>query len=98
MAGGVPPHLRWLFWDVDVKSLDLRRHKKYVIERTLEFGDEAAYRWLFQSYSDEDIIEAVKTSRRISRKTAVMMANFFGLPEGEVQCLKNVSHRNRSPS
>jgi hypothetical protein len=87
-AGSVPRELYWLFWDVDAKSLDPRRYKKYVIERTLEFGNEAAYRWLFQTFADEDIIEVVKNSRRISRRTAVMMANFYGLPETEVRCLR----------
>lgn len=87
-AGSVPRELWWLFWDTDAKSLDVQRYRKYVIERTLEFGNEAAYRWLFRTFTDRDIIEVVKTSRRISRKTAVMMANFYQLAESEVRCLR----------
>ena len=85
----VPQDLRWLFWDTDASTVDLERHRKYVIERVLEFGNEAAYRWLFATFSREDIAAVVKTSSRISRQTATMMANFYGLPKGEVRCLRD---------
>jgi hypothetical protein len=86
----VPPELRWLFWDTDVSGLNVWKHRKYVVERVLEFGNETAYRWLFRTFSREDIIGVVKTSSRISRKTATMMANFYGLPKGEIRCLREV--------
>ena len=85
----VPQYLRWLFWDTDPSTLDLERHRKYVIERVLEFGNDAAYRWLLATFSQEDIVAVVKTSSRISRRTAVMMANFYGLSKGEVHCLRD---------
>lgn len=85
----VPQDLRWLFWDTDPSTLDLERHRKYVIERVLEFGNDAAYRWLLATFSQEDIVAVVKTSSRISRRTATMMANFYGLPKGEVHCLRD---------
>lgn len=87
-ASGIASQLKSLFWDADWGSLNLGRHKKYIIERALEFGNEAVYRWLFSVYGDEDIISVVRTSRRISRATAVMMANFYRLPEAEVRCLR----------
>lgn len=85
----IPRELEWLFWDADASGLDVK-HGKYIIERVLEFGNEAAYRWLFRTFSREDIVEVVKTSSRISRKTATMMANFYELPRGEIRCLRDV--------
>ncbi|MEW6181492.1 MAG: nucleotidyl transferase AbiEii/AbiGii toxin family protein, partial [Chloroflexota bacterium] len=58
------------------------------IERVLEFGDEEAYRWLFGTYTSREIIAVVKSSRRLSRPTAMMLANFYNLPEGEARCLQ----------
>lgn len=62
--------LRPLFWDANIQTLDTAKHKTYIIERVLEFGDEAAYRWLFNTYANTDIIAVTKSSRRLSRPTA----------------------------
>lgn len=87
----VPAALRPLFWDANIEALDTEKHKTYIIERVLEFGDEKAYRWLFNTYTNRDIIAVTKKSRRLSRPTAVMMANFYNLPEGEIRCLQKPS-------
>jgi hypothetical protein len=87
----VPAVLRRLFWDANIETLDTEKHTVYIIERVLEFGDEEAYRWLFNKYSKGDIIAVVKSSRRLSRPTATMMANFYNLSEGEVCCLQKPS-------
>ncbi len=57
------------FWDVDPESLDLSRHKTYIIERLLELGDETAIRWLFAAYQRKDIIEVLRFSRSLSPKS-----------------------------
>lgn len=61
---------RALFWDTDVIRLDLQEKKQYIIERTLELGDEKALRWLFSNYLRSDIREALRKSRNISRKSS----------------------------
>ena len=73
------------------ESLDTEKHKRYIIERVLEFGDEDAYCWLFATYTDEEIAAVVKSSRRISPRTAVMMANFYDIPWEELVCLRSAS-------
>jgi hypothetical protein len=35
----VPAALRKLFWDANIETLDTEKHKVYIIERVLEFGD-----------------------------------------------------------
>lgn len=87
----VPAALRKLFWDVNIETLGTEKHKVYIIERVLEFGDEEVYRWLFNTYANRDIIAVTKSSRRLSRPTATMMANFYNLLEGEVRCLQKPS-------
>ncbi|MDH4272267.1 MAG: hypothetical protein OEW18_09860 [Candidatus Aminicenantes bacterium] len=61
---------RALFWDTDPARLDLQENKEYIIERTLELGDDKAVRWLFSIYPRSDIEKVLATSRRISRKSA----------------------------
>lgn len=52
-----------LFWDVDVKMIDKKRHARYVIERVLEFGNDDEVRWLFRSYSRKTLQNALRRSR-----------------------------------
>jgi hypothetical protein len=82
----VPEDLRNLFWDVDMTSLDLQKHKAFVIERVLNMGDQHAVVWLRSVVSEEEIMEVVKTSRRLTRKTALCWKNILGLCEEEMRC------------
>jgi hypothetical protein len=59
-----------LFWDTDPARFDLQENKEYIIERTLELGDERAVRRLFSNYSRSDINKVLAESRRISRKSS----------------------------
>jgi len=71
----IPRELERFFWDVDPAALDLGRHKTYIVERLLEFGDEPAIRWLFQTYSQEEIFSVLRASRSLSPKSR----NFWNL-------------------
>ncbi|MCX6559423.1 MAG: hypothetical protein NTZ26_02805 [Candidatus Aminicenantes bacterium] len=65
----VPGDLKRFFWDVDPAGLDLSRHKVYIIERLLEFGDGKAVRWLFENYTRDDIAAILESSRSLSLKS-----------------------------
>ena len=39
-----------LFWDVDPKTIDPKKHARYIIERILEFGRDNEVRWLVHHY------------------------------------------------
>ena len=57
------------FWDVNPVDLDITTHKRYIIERILDMGDDAAVSWLRQTFSENDIEEVISTSRRLSAKS-----------------------------
>lgn len=61
-----------LFWDVDPKTVDPKKHARYVIERILEFGRDNEVRWLWQAYSTKLIYDVVKKSRVIRPQTKVL--------------------------
>lgn len=60
---------RELFWDTDADRLDLQENKHYIIERTLELGDEKAVEWLFSTYTRSDIIKVLRKSGSLSPKS-----------------------------
>lgn len=61
--------LERFFWDVDSVGLDPFRHKAYIIDRILEFGDEKAVRWLFETYTRDDITAILESDRSLSVKS-----------------------------
>lgn len=55
--GGVPPALKPFFWDVRISDLSVDHHQEFILGRLLEEGDPRALRWLFRSYSRDQIFD-----------------------------------------
>jgi hypothetical protein len=53
----IPVELSWLFWDVDPMTIDLERHRDYVIERIMTRGNWLAMRWLIDHVAKSDLAE-----------------------------------------
>lgn len=98
MAGGslstvcnMPNEVTMLLWDVDPATLDLEKHKTFLVERVLNMGDEVALRWLWQRYGRGAIYETVITSPRLTLKTARCWQNYFVLKEEQMKCFSTFS-------
>lgn len=61
----IPAELAWLFWDVDPSTIDLDRHRDYVLERIMTRGDWLAMRWLIDRVAAAELAEFL--SRRGDR-------------------------------
>jgi hypothetical protein len=60
----VPFHFREsLFWDVDSKIIDPKKHARYIIERILDFGNDNEVRWMWHTYPRSLIRNIAETSR-----------------------------------
>ena len=44
-----------LFWDTNPDWIDIKKNARYIIERVLDFGELEEVRWLFKTYSKEEI-------------------------------------------
>ncbi len=69
MLAALPAALAPFFWEYRLEAVDLDRHAVTVIERLLEYGDDAAIRWLRAAYPADRIRAVVAMSRRLSPKT-----------------------------
>jgi len=56
--------MAWLFWSYDIKSLDLKADKEYIITQVLNYGTWEELRFLYKIYSEREIKEVVKNPRR----------------------------------
>jgi len=58
-----------LFWDVDPKTIDLKKNANYVIERILDFGKDEEVKWMWEFYNKDLLREVVNNSRSIRKDT-----------------------------
>ena len=84
----LPPRIKKYFWDADIDQSDFKKHAPYVIERILEYGDESAVRWLFQTFPGSLIKKTLMTRRGFSPQSANFWAFILKVPKSKVLCLK----------
>lgn len=63
MMHAVPEEFRPYFWDTDFESLDLKKNGPFIISRLYNKGGARGINYVHHTYTDDDIIHAVKTRR-----------------------------------
>lgn len=66
-----------LFWDVNPKKIDPKKHAQYVIERILDFGNDREVKWMRRHYPDKLITKTVKKSRVLDPKSRSLWSLIF---------------------
>jgi hypothetical protein len=70
-----------LFWDTDPQKIDLNKNKRYVIERVINYGTLAEWKWLSSVYTKKDISEGLKAKGKFQRsnirKSAARLASLI---------------------
>ena len=83
----IPQEIRVYFWDVNVETFDPVSYPQYTLGRLLELGDEKAVAWMRKTFTEAQIRDAVRTERKLSRRSANFWALVYGIPPGEVAAL-----------
>ncbi|MBY9078744.1 hypothetical protein KIH86_28300 [Paenibacillus sp. HN-1] len=86
MLEALPQDLTPFFWDVYIEQLEPAIHSRFIIERLLNEGNQRTLQWLFSTYSMNEILQAVRSSRNLSRKTARYWQLYFNLKEEDMRC------------
>lgn len=95
MMKSIPEKTKRLFWDVKKEDVDVVLHRSYILRRIMDYGNIEDVKWMLNTYSSEEIIEVVKKSRGLSRRSAWFWVHYFQIsPEG-VECLKMSSTQER---
>lgn len=66
-----------LFWDVNPKTIDPKKHARYIIERVLDFGNDKEIAWLTHQYSSRRIKNTLQRSRVVHRKSRSLWSLIF---------------------
>ena len=77
-----------IFWDVNLKTNDIRKNASFVIGRILEYGDENDVKWMFRNFKPSQIRQTLLKKNNISTKSAIYWAFILGLPKNKILCLK----------
>jgi hypothetical protein len=80
------PHL---FWDVDVESLDMDKHKLYLIRRVMEYGKLNDWQLLKSRYSMDEIKNAIMSARSMDPKVISFVAMLTNTPLKSFRCYTN---------
>ena len=77
---------RTLFWDIDPATLDIERHKKYVVARVLEYGTLEDWRLLLRRFTLESIIAVAQTLRTLDPKALSFLSVIGNVPQESFRC------------
>jgi hypothetical protein len=58
-----------LFWDVDPKTINPKKHARYIIERIMDFGNDDEVRWMWRHYPKSLLRDVAMHSRVLHDKT-----------------------------
>ncbi len=75
-----------LFWDVDIQTLNMERHAKYIIARVLELGTLADWRLLCRQFTLPGIVESSKKLRVLDSKALEFLSVVGSTPKKEFRC------------
>ena len=78
------PFSKNLFWDCEVADIDLKKNRRYVVERVLTRGQMEDFKSLLLVYNKEEIVEGILKSRELDPKTAHFCSWYFGIPENQL--------------
>lgn len=77
-----------LFWDTDIKNIDLKKHNKSVIERIITRGHWEEFKDLLRFYGKEQVRETVLNLRYLDKVTLSFCSTVFDVPKPEFRCYK----------
>lgn len=75
-----------LFWDVDVKKLDEKKHAQFIIDRVLSFGDLEDYKAIKKHYGLRKIKQVAPRINYANKKSLYFWSNIFNIPLKSFAC------------
>lgn len=71
--------LKDVLWDTDLEKLDLIKNRRPIIERLMVYGRPEHIEWMLDNYKEKDLVETVRKSKNLDKKTANYWAIRLGI-------------------
>ena len=75
-----------LFWDVDIDTLDLKKHKSFIMERVFNYGQLKDFKLIFKLYESRDIQKEIIHLKNLSSKSLHFLSFYFSIPKEQFKC------------
>ncbi len=75
-----------LFWDVNKSELDLTKHRRFIIERTMTHGTLSDWFLIKKIYGKELIKSECLKIRYLDKQTLAFCAAYFNVPIQNFRC------------
>jgi hypothetical protein len=77
-----------LFWDTDIKLMDLQKHHKFIIERTVMRGLKEEFEQVLKYYGWETVRNTVVSARYLDKYSLSFCSAIFEVPKNDFRCYK----------
>lgn len=81
-----------LFWDVDPEVIDFHKHRRWVVQRVLEYGRMEDWYVILELYGLDGIVEAARQARTLDPKALAFICLISGKPEDSFRCCTTKSY------
>jgi hypothetical protein len=78
------PFPRHLLWGTNINSINLKKHKRYVIERVIVRGSPEDFKKLLTIYTKKEISFALRMSVELDPKSRTFCSKYFNIPIEEM--------------
>jgi len=85
---------KYLFYDVDLRTLDPVKHQQFIIERVFDKGHWNDLKELVRFYSLDEIKYALQWARWFDVKTIYFVSAYFDIP---LEKMRSYRQRQESP-
>ena len=75
-----------LFWDTNRNSLDIEKHKSYIIKQVLEYGLIGDWKLIQHYYGLEKIAETAQSFRELDKKALSFISFLSNIPVEKFRC------------
>lgn len=83
-----------LFWDVDPEKIDLIKHRRFILERVINYGTLDNLKEIFRIYGQQKIKKDIYYLKNLSNKSLNFVSFFFSIPKEQLTCYtKKLSNR-----
>ena len=81
-----------LFWDCNLSTLDVEKHKRQIIVRVLERGTMEDWETIKNLYGKATILEEAQQARSLTKYALSFCSVYFGVPKEEFRCYTQIAY------
>lgn len=96
MTSPIPSKFHSFFWDTNPKTINLTKHKQYIIARLLDQGNWQSAQWVQSQFTPQDIKQTLLEVKHLSPPTVYFWANYLSFSPSSAACLQTPYRQQRS--